>query len=279
MFDKNPMTCRHRLSWFLVMHSRDDNDPWLQLHAEFDLWEAKQQRASLWWRDDDAVAPGVKLSQLVELTSNAGLLLAVIPVNAQDSLAKELSRYPHVKVAQHGFAHINHAPRGQGLGAWELGLHRGEDAVLSDLATGRARLNALFGPTFIPVIVPPWNRIAPELLAPIASLGYQGVSAFGPREASSRPDGLIIANAHCDPIRWKSGATFAGEQKTITQLVEHLAARRCGRADVDEHTGFCTHHINLDSAGWKFCAQLASVIDAHAGAQWVSPTAVFGELA
>lgn len=255
---------------------REQYDPWLRLHSELDQWASLPQQASLWWRDDDAVAPGAKLTQLVELTGTAGLLLAVIPAHVQDSLAQMLSQHSHVKIAQHGYAHINHAPRGQGLGAWELGLHRGEDAVLSELLTGRERLKELFGTAFLPVIVPPWNRIDAELLAPIVALGYQGVSAFGPRDPSLARENLIIANAHCDPIRWKTGATFAGADKTITQLVEHLAARRCGRVDIDEHTGFCTHHIDLDNDGWSFCAQLASVVESHPAARWMLPDKVFG---
>lgn len=252
------------------------HDPWLLLHAELDAWVLSNQQATLWWRDDDAIQPGPKLDRLIDLCSATGLLLAVIPAKASLSLATMLGSCPHVKVAQHGYAHINHAPRGQGLGAWELGLHRGEAAVLADIDAGRERLDELFGSIFLPVVVPPWNRIAPELLLPIAEREYLGVSAFGLCESSPGPKGLIVANAHCDPIRWKSGATFAGELKTITQLVAHLEARRLGRVDRDEHTGFLTHHIDLDSAGWNFCAGLSALIDSHPGAQWVSPAFVFG---
>ena len=251
-------------------------DPWHLLHAELDTWTTTGKQATVWWRDDDAVAPGPKLDKLVELSGSAGLLLAVIPAHVNASLAASLATCPHVYVAQHGYAHVNHAPRGQGLGAWELGLHRGEAAVLSDLAAGRKELDMLFGERFLPVIVPPWNRIAPEILAPIYHNGYRGVSAFGANADIETPEGLVIANAHCDPIRWKSGASFAGEHKSILQLVTHLAARRCGEVDVQEHTGLVTHHIDLDGAGWEFCSRLANVIDSHVGAQWVSPTDVFG---
>lgn len=256
--------------------SGDTINPWHLLHAELDAWAASGKQATLWWRDDDAVAPGHKLDKLVELSSNSGLLLAVIPAKVNTNLATRLAVCPHVQVAQHGYAHINHAPRGQGLGAWELGLHRSEAAVLSDLAIGRTQLETRFGESFLPVIVPPWNRIAPELFGPISNCGYIGVSAFGAHAVTDTPEGLVIANAHCDPIRWKSGATFAGEHKSIMQLVTHFEARRCGHADIHEHTGFLTHHIDLDSAGWAFSANLVNLIDSHPGAQWVSPSTVFG---
>lgn len=250
-------------------------DPWGQLDEEFAAWASLGQSASLWWRDDDAVAPGPKLDLLIDVSSNAGLLLAVIPANVEQSLVDTLTNAAHVHIAQHGYAHINYAQRGRGLGAWELGMQRGEAAVMADLERGRVRLQDFFGKSFMAVVVPPWNRIAPELLQPIAASGYVGVSAFGARISRYPAPGLLAVNAHCDPIRWKSGAHFAGEAKTISQLIGHLEARRTGHVDVDEPTGFLTHHIDLDSDGWDFCTKLTKMVSAHAGARWVSPLDLF----
>lgn len=255
----------------------DDNHAWSLLEAELDEWVSSNQIASLWWRDDDASAPGPKLDQLVEMTASTGLLLAVIPASMHSTLASSLRNTPHVRIAQHGYAHINHAQRGQGQGAWELGLHRGLDKVLQDLDAGHAILQDSCGDDFLPVVVPPWNRIAAELFKPIASRGYCGVSAFGPRDSAivGCASGMRIVNAHCDPIRWKSGACFAGLPKTIDQLVGHLRARRVGSADAAEPTGFLTHHIDLDTEGWVFAARLATVINEHPGAQWLTPDDIF----
>lgn len=251
------------------------NDPWSDLDAEFDAWCSSGRVADLWWRDDDAIMSGTKLDQLVDITSKSGLLLAAIPASLENSLVSSLNSVSHVVVAQHGYAHVNHAPRGLGLGAWELGLHRGLDAVMADLDEGRARIRKFFGERFMPVVVPPWNRIAPELMHPLAERGYVGVSAFGARNAKYPVPGLIAVNSHCDPIRWKSGACFAGERKTIMQLVQHLRGRRAGSHDAEEPTGFLTHHIDLDADGWKFCRRLANAVEQHSGARWVSPMDVF----
>ncbi len=252
-----------------------DNDPWVSLNAEFDAWAASGQPATLWWRDDDARASGPKLARLIELSSSAGILLAVIPARLQSDLVKDLSTVPHVQVAQHGYAHINHAPRGQGLGAWELGMHRGLEAVMADLDAGREQLETSFAERFLPIVVPPWNHIDPALLSPIASRGYVGVSTFGPRIDVEPVSGLTVVNAHCDPIRWKTGAEFRGDDKTIAQLLEHLQARRTGQVDVHEVTGYLTHHIDLDLPGWEFSARLAQAVHDHPGAAWVAPTEVF----
>ncbi len=249
--------------------------PWQLLDSELNHWVADDKQATLWWRDDDAVAPGPKLDQLIKLTRTTGLLLAVIPANANPTLAPAVSDSPLLRIAQHGYAHINHAPRGQGLGAWELGLHRGEEAVLNELLIGRERLNALLGEQFLPVIVPPWNRIAPEVVGRLKGVNYVGVSAFGAQPTLHPNDDFVVANAHCDPISWKGGTVFAGEEKTLTQLNNHLAARRTGVANEAEHTGFLTHHIDLDQHGWQFCEKLAEFIGNHAGAKWIAPVDVF----
>jgi len=259
-------------------------NPWLLLDEELDAWQSAGRCASLWWRDDDAVAAGPSLDRLLRVCADTGLLLAVVPAPLQASLTEAVAQAieekgPFVRVAQHGYAHINHAPRGQGLGAWELGLHRGESAVLKDLDAGRKILESAFGKSFLPVLVPPWNHIAPQLHDAIAARGYRALSTEGPRLAREWVPGLLSINGHCDPIRWKGGARFAGESKTLKSLVEHLQQRREGVVDSAEPTGFVTHHLDLDNEGWKFCEKLAQRINAHPGAVWVQPDELFGEQA
>lgn len=252
-------------------------DPWTLLDAELDAWVAEGRCADLWWRDDDAVAAGCKLERLVDMCSATGLLLAVIPALMKDTLVAAVSSASHVRVAQHGYAHINHAERGKGQGAWELGLHRGKAAVLEDLQRGREVLEDRFESRFLPILVPPWNHVAPELLPVLAARGYRAVSAFGPRAHVNPVPGLFVVNAHCDPIRWRkpNGAQFAGTTKTLLQLVEHLNMRRTGLADRAEPTGFVTHHIDLSDEGWAFCERLVATIEGHVGARWLATDDVF----
>ena len=253
-------------------------NPWELLTAELDAWADNNQIATLWWRDDDAVAVGPKLDRLISTTENTGLLLAVIPANVEAELTSAVGDASHVKVAQHGYAHINHAKGvSSGGGAWELGLHRGEQILLNELEHGRQCLEEVCGDDFIPVIVPPWNRIDPRLFAALAARGFCGVSCFNPREKRILSDGFIIVNCHSDPIRWKAGGTFQGEGKTINQVVNHLQARRTGEVDASEPTGFLTHHKDLDEAGWVFSQQLEQHISQHPAAAWCEDVAaLFG---
>jgi len=248
-------------------------DPWQTLNTELDAWADNGKIADLWWRDDDAVDVGSKLDKLISVTETTGLLLAVIPAHAKAELATALNAVSHVKAAQHGYAHINHAERGKGLGAWELGLHRGEKIVLEELDLGRSRLETLFEDNFIPVIVPPWNHMDSALLAPIAARGYSGVSGFGPRETCVQSRDFTIINSHCDPIRWKTGAKFKGDTKTINQLVEHLHSRRTGIVDATEPTGYLTHHIDMSDDSWAFSEKLVQHINHHPAARWSSDVA------
>lgn len=249
-------------------------DSWQLLNSELDAWAADGKVADFWWRDDDAASSGAKLDELLSVTETTGLLLAVIPAKADQSLAASLQAAPHVIVAQHGYAHINHAPRGQGLGAWELGLHRGERAVLEELDHGRQLLEALFADTFIPVIVPPWNHIDSALMAPVADKGFCGVSCFGPRQDRQLSPGFTVVNSHCDPIRWKEGADFKGDSKTVNQLVDHLKARRTGLVDTTEPSGFLTHHLVMEEDSWNFCRQLVDNINSHPAAHWCKDVSV-----
>ncbi len=248
-------------------------DPWQTLNNELDTWAANNKIADLWWRDDDAVDVGSKLDKLISVTETTGLLLAVIPAPATPELARAVNAVSHVVAAQHGYAHKNHAERGKGLGAWELGLHRGEQVVLDELDVGRVRLETLFEDNFIPVIVPPWNRIDAALLEPLAVRGFGGVSGFGPRDTNLQSNSFSVVNSHCDPIRWKTGAMFKGEEKTINQLVEHLYARRTGSVDATEPTGYLTHHIDMSDDSWAFSAQLVQHINDHPAASWCQDVA------
>ena len=250
---------------------------WDSLAVELAAWQAAGKTARLFWRDDDATRPGPVLDRLFAVTAaaDAPLMLAVIPADAVAELGDAVAAAAHVSPVQHGWAHVNHA-RGSGdKGAWELGLHRGAAAVLADLEQGRARCADLFGAAFLPVVVPPWNRIDAALFPELAARGFRGVSAFGRRSTAQPVAGFAIANTHVDPIRWKDGARFAGTAKTLAKLTDELAARRTGAADDREAIGLVTHHIALDAQGWDFVARLGGVIAAHAAARWIAPADLF----
>ena len=236
---------------------------WDDLDRELDLWAANGRSASLWWRDDDAVAPTPELETLLRLVSGIPLSLAVIPHEAQPDLAGRIADEPHVTIVQHGYRHADHARQGEKK--IELGGSRTESQIEDDLRRGRRRLGDLFAGRTADVLAPPWNRIAAGIVPRLLGLGLTALSTFGPRNGQ----GIRSVNSHVDVIDWRGGRGFAGEDRSLGQLVHHLAARRTGGADPGEATGLLTHHWIHDADTWTFLERLIAVADRHPAACWV----------
>lgn len=242
------------------------------LARELDLWAEAGRTATLWWRDDDAVAPSPALDRLRDAVTAAGVpvALAVIPAGATAELAEELRGWPGVSVLQHGLAHANHeTPPAKKT---ELGSARNVEAVLADLAEGW-RLLRPFDP--LPVLVPPWNRIAADVTARLPALGYAGLSTFNARPRPSPVPGLVQVNTHVDVIDWRGGGGFAGTGAVIGALVRHLAARRTGAADPDEATGMLTHHLVHDDPCRRFLDRFLAAASEHPAVRWLDAPALF----
>jgi hypothetical protein len=248
---------------------------WQRLDAELDAWRASGRRVDLWCRDDDACRDSPALRQLLEIAQGAGIpvALAVIPALAEPGLVAAVAQARFATVVQHGYAHRNHAP--PGARNWELGTHRPVAQTLAELATGRASLERSFGSRFRPVLVPPWNRIDPQVIARLPEAGLVGLSTFGPRAAVHPIPGLVQCNAHLDLISWRRERAFIGVEAAIERLVAHLESRRAGAVDVAETTGILTHHLDLDAAAWQFLADLVARTRDHGAATWLDVDAIF----
>ena len=130
-----------------------------------DEFASRRVVADLWLRDDDATQPTEKLERLLALSSefSVPVTLAVIPEPTGEELAKRLNVTNNIDVAVHGSAHRNHATSAEKKR--ELGLHRPLKTVMDDLARGFDKLKALHCENFVPMLVPPWNRIDDEIVA------------------------------------------------------------------------------------------------------------------
>lgn len=248
---------------------------WAALEAELDAWADVPGGATFWWRDDDLSRPGPACDRMLALAERyeAPLLLAVIPARLSDDLAP--APQPEVWYAQHGWAHEDHAgpaAPGERRRKIELGGDHSDAVLHAELRRGWQRLRGRFGPRLLPVMVPPWNRIAAPIVSALPGLGYAGLSAFGARAGAP---GLTMVNVHVDVIDWRGSGGFAGEAAVLEQAMAHLAARRAGSADRDEPTGLMTHHAVHDPASWAFLAGVLEAIAAHPHARLVSPQALF----
>lgn len=88
---------------------------WDQLRAELDLWQSEEWIATMWWRDDDAVAVTSALETLLafEQDYRVPLALAVIPADLEHDLVLRLAETLDTRVFQHGWSHTNHMPAGR----------------------------------------------------------------------------------------------------------------------------------------------------------------------
>jgi hypothetical protein len=248
---------------------------WPRLWCELDHWQAAGRLATLWWRDDDACRDSPALQRLLAIAAEHAvpLTVAAIPALLEPSLVAAIGRCPVATVVQHGYAHRDHAPAGGRN--WELGGHRPARDVLAELDAGGRRLRADFGARFLPVLVPPWNRIAAELTLRLAEARFSGLSTFGPRTAASPGPGLVQCNAHVDPIAWRKGGGFIGADAAIDRLTGHLEARRTATVDAAEPTGLLTHHLDFGDEAWQFLARLIAGTRRHPAVEWVDAARVF----
>jgi len=250
---------------------------WSDLMAELDRWEEEGEVATLWWRDDDAVAPNARLGRLLSIAPAIPLSLAVIPMAAERELAEWLGGCPRpapnepVDVLQHGWRHINHARVGKKS---EFPADRPSAEVMFDLAAGREHLEALFGTRALPVLVPPWNRFDNSFLVLLARCGLTAISRARPRSVAS-PSGVNEANIHVDLVAWTGDRGFVGEEAALGRLVDHLKARRLRTVCADEPTGILTHHLLQDEATGAFLDRLIAVTRAHPAARWLNAAEVF----
>jgi hypothetical protein len=227
---------------------------WQALAEEAARWRDAGRIAELWWRDDDAVDAGASLDRLLAIAwdTSTPLALAVVPAHATPALAARLADESLVDVLQHGYTHTNHAIAPEKK--IELGLQRPAMLTLGELGTGWMALETLFGARALPVMVPPWNRIAPVLVPTLPEIGYRGLSTFGPRARVHPVRGLLQVNTHVDLIDWKGGRIFAGEETVLAGLVAALAHARTSGGG--EPVGVLSHHLAMDAGAWDFLRSL-----------------------
>lgn len=219
----------------------------------------------LWLRDDDAVNPGEVLDRLLDLTGTHGvpLTLAVIPEHTGAALAKRLDDAPHALVAVHGWSHRNHAPTTEKK--QELGAHRPETVVLSELQAGFDKLKSLHAPRFLSMLVPPWNRIAPGLLPQLPALGFTSLSTFDKEKEGTA---LPMVNTHVDVMDWHGTRGGRPADDLFAELAGWIA-----RPDAPPVIGVLTHHLVHDAAVWSFLTRLFEITADYPACVWSRPDA------
>jgi hypothetical protein len=239
---------------------------WEPLLRELNHWAEAGLTASLWLRDDDAVAMTPALERLVELCEihRVPALLAVVPAEAKEELATYLNVKPLFEVAVHGFSHKNHAPAG--AKKQEFPVDRSPDQIENELVRGRLRARTLFGPKLTEIFVPPWNRIAVDVAVRLPRFGFRALSALGRKSLLQIPAPLTEINADLDIIDWRGNR--GGHDGTW------LAATLAGQLAWARDNGWCAvgilaHHLVHDASAWRFLEELFARTVSHPSVKWV----------
>lgn len=221
------------------------------------LTTALQQRARrmaplrLFFRDDDIDEDEASLRRLLDLFLQAGtpLILGVIPGRLTDAaialLTASQRQYPRlIELNQHGWLHTNHEHSGKKC---EFGPSRNLAEQYADIAAGQARMNAVFGPAWFPVFIPPWNRCTAATAQALDELGFRALSrdrgqvAFAGFRFCELPVTL-------DLYQWRGGAALRPAEELSRELLEQIE-----RA---ETIGVLLHHKVMTAEAFAFVSEL-----------------------
>ena len=236
-----------------------------------ELLDAARDRSvelPFWWRDDDAQAVTPQLARLLGLATGLGLPLglAVVPAGVAPALADRVARVADLHVLQHGWSHRNHSPPGEKK--TELGDHRPKEAIERELRLGFERLRRLFPEKFLPVLVPPWNRIGAAAKAAMPSVGLRGLSAFGPAD----PGAFHQANVHVDLFAWRPARRPLPLSEIYAGLCREVLRRLEGAA---EPIGIMTHHLVHGEESWSLLEEVFALLRRHPAVAWPTIPALF----
>lgn len=242
------------------------------LTRHLDWFAERGLTVPVWWRDDDAVEPTPALERLLRIanTYEIEVALAVIPASATEALAGRLAGERFACVLQHGYEHRNFQDKSRGEKAAELGRRRDPDEAIALIRRGRQRLDELFGARFVPIMVPPWNRIAPRISSRLGEAGLHGLSTF----TQFHPRALVQVQTHVDMIKWKKDRRFIGWRSAFLRFDYHLARRR---TNASEPLGILSHHLAQTDACFEFLERTFALLRAHPGARLARISALLDE--
>jgi hypothetical protein len=222
----------------------EDMGSWLQPVEE--AVGAAREPVRVFFRDDDAGWGNDRLLALLDRFAACGLPidLAVIPLELDAGLARELAARPGVGLHQHGLAHTNHEREGRKC---EFGASRGLDAQRRDIEAGRDRLTDLLGDRVDPIFTPPWNRCTVDTGTALAELGFRVLS----REARAEPlgvPGLYELPIHIDWVR-------------LSPLDQ--GARITAAIEAGGPLGLMFHHAVMEDDDMRRTSELLSLLAGH----------------
>lgn len=214
----------------------------------------KSRRPKVFFRADDIHEADPGFTRLARIFSarRAPLSMAVVPAwitpEKVSGLLSVCKGAPDLWCFhQHGFDHENRALSGKKA---EFPDSRDQEAIRTDLARGRERMEALFPERFDPVFTPPWNRLGEKGLVCLRELGFSAVSrSFGshPDPPPGLPDFPVQVDLHTRKETDPGQAAAA----LFRELDEGLERGLCG---------IMIHHALMNDAAFDFLERLVGQV-------------------
>jgi hypothetical protein len=214
---------------------------------------------SLFFRADDAAAPGKQFSRMMALFSTYGvpLSLAVVPAWLTPQRWQYLKGFEKKNPSrwcwhQHGWRHASHAAEGK---KQEFSDARAVSEIKQDLERGKNRLEQLMQDKFYPVLTPPWNRCGSLTLQLLKELGYAAVSrSCGSKPPS--PPGLPDFCINVDLHTRREKNPVVDWENLLAELYRALASNYCG---------IMIHHRMMNAAAFDFLEVLLRALKKNPG--------------
>jgi peptidoglycan/xylan/chitin deacetylase (PgdA/CDA1 family) len=143
---------------------------------------------------------------------------------------------------QHGWRHINWQKNGEKS---EFGSDRAPDRQHQDISQGLVKMERIFGPNFLRVFSPPWNRFSSVTLKSLQKLNFKGVSA-----PPILPPGVKLSHRMQNlPVRLDLHTRKSKDAAAdFVLLIDQFSAL----ANADGPTGILIHHQRMTPFAFQF---------------------------
>jgi peptidoglycan/xylan/chitin deacetylase (PgdA/CDA1 family) len=220
--------------------------------------------ASLFFRADDVVVPGMNFNRMMDLFAKYGvpLSLAIVPAWLTPPRWQYLNSFEEKNPSrwcwhQHGWRHVNHEVEGK---KQEFGGARSLAQITQDLTRGKRRLEQLMAESFYPVFTPPWNRCSADALQALKELGYAAVSRSRGSKPLS-PGGLPDFYVNVDLHTRKERDSAAGWRNLLDEFEQAVASGFCG---------IMIHHQLMNAAAFDFLEILLKALTKNSAIRLVN---------
>jgi hypothetical protein len=207
----------------------------------------------IFFRADGVGAAGQAFEALCRIFRHHQVPLAMAVVPAWLSEARQERLFASAPIEehlwgwnQHGWRHINWQASGKQA---EFGDNRPLERQNNDILQGRRKMEAIFGPHFIPIFTPPWNNFSAATLKVLRSLGFKGISAAAPHPSGIKiPWGFYNFPVTLDLHTRNSKDPASDLTRLLAQLGDLPGAGDCA--------GIMIHHQRMTPFAFQFLDHL-----------------------